>query len=72
MAWYEQFPSAHGCALPTRHEQLRVANDGDEQDVPNFELEICFRMSGHIPLRLSNYTPGTPIHQQNSVDLRLR
>jgi hypothetical protein len=35
---------------------------------PNLELEIWFRMSGHIPLPLSNYTPYTPIYQQNFGD----
>jgi len=49
------------------NEQLRVANDVDEQDVPNLELEIRLRMSGHIPLRRRNYTPYTPIYQQNSL-----
>jgi hypothetical protein len=37
----------------------------------NLELEITLRMSGHIPFLPSNYTPGTPIYQQNFVDLRL-
>jgi hypothetical protein len=40
------------------NEQLRVTDDVDEQDVPNLELEIRLRMSGHIPLR-ADYTPYT-------------
>jgi hypothetical protein len=47
------------------NEQLRVANDVDEQNVSNLELEIRLRMSGHIPLGPSDYMPYTPIYQQN-------
>jgi hypothetical protein len=35
---------------------------------PISNLEITLRMSGHIPLLPSNYTPGTPIYQQNFGD----
>jgi hypothetical protein len=55
------------------NKQLRIANDVDEQDVPNLELDVRLRMSGgHIPLRRSNYMPHTPIYQQNFPDSRLR
>jgi hypothetical protein len=53
------------------NQQFRITGNVDEQDVPNFELEIGFRMSGHIPLRPSDYMPYTLIYQQNFAVIRL-
>ena len=50
-------------------EQLGVANDVDQQNVTDLQLKI--RMSGHIPLRPSDYMPYTLIYQQNFAVIRL-
>jgi hypothetical protein len=54
-------------------EQFRVSHHVHEQDVADLQLEIRFRISGHIAIRQSNYTAYTLVYGKRSLtqDARL-